>query len=103
MTNRSLCLPLSLILVAGCESESTMLNSKHDIATQPALRRGRFEMNCPVATSSILSREVLQPVAWRGFEHAEYTVGLEGCGQRRSYVVLCPLTGDSRFTGYGGR
>ena len=103
MTNRSLYLLLSLVLVAGCESESQMLNSEQDMATQAALRRGRFEMNCPTATSSILSREVLQPVAWRGFEHAEYTVGLEGCGQRRSYVVLCPLTGDSCFAGGGAR
>jgi hypothetical protein len=103
MPHRSPLLLLSALLLTGCQSESQMLDSEQDKATQAALRRGRFEMSCPTATGTILSREMLQPVNWRGFEQAEYTVGLEGCGQRRSYVVVCPPSGDSCFAGGGSR
>jgi hypothetical protein len=98
-------LPLLLAaaaLLAGCESESKMLDSQQAMATDAALRRGRFEMNCASPTTTILSRQMVeQPVGFRrgGFEDAEYTIGLEGCGQRRSYVVVCPPTGDTCFAG----
>jgi hypothetical protein len=41
-------------------------------------------MNCPQATGTVLSSNLLQPLVWNGLERAEYTVGVEGCGQRRT-------------------
>lgn len=67
----------------------------HGVAQQTALRRGQFELNCPNATATVLSSQVLQPVVWRGIERAEYTVGVEGCGQRKTYIVVCPLDSSS--------
>ena len=29
---------------------------------------------------------MLQPVLWGGIEHAEYTIGVQGCGRRATYV-----------------
>jgi len=34
---------------------------------------------------------MLQPVAWRGTERAEYTIGVAGCGKQKTYIVVCPL------------
>ena len=85
----------ALTLLAGCQTTEQMLAAEQGIAQQTALRRGQFELNCPAATASLLSSQILQPVVWRGIERAEYTVGIEGCGQRRTYIVICPLDSSS--------
>ena len=60
-------------------------------AVDTALQRVRFDMNCPSATGQVLSRQMIQPVSFRfGVERAEYTVGVEGCGQRQTIIVVCP-------------
>jgi membrane fusion protein (multidrug efflux system) len=64
-------------------------------AVQTALNRVRFDMNCPSATGQVPSRQMLQPISVRfGVERAEYTVGVEGCGQRQTIVVVCPQDGS---------
>jgi hypothetical protein len=45
----------------------------------------------------VLSSAVLQPVAWRGTERAEYTIGVSGCGKQRTYVVVCPLDSNACY------
>jgi hypothetical protein len=47
---------------AGCASQSQFLDSKQAMAMQTAVSRGQFEMNCPSATGTLLSKEVVQPV-----------------------------------------
>lgn len=44
---------------------------------------------------------LLQPVVWGGLERAEYTVGVEGCGQRKTYIVVCQLGSISCFAAAG--
>lgn len=83
---------LALFSVAGCQTDAQILASEQETATQTALRRGQFELNCPQATATILSSNLLQPGG--GYMHAEYTVGVAGCGERRTYTVICRL-GDS--------
>jgi hypothetical protein len=51
----------SPLLLAGCQSQSQLLDANQAMAEQTALSRGQFEMNCPAATPTILSREVVQP------------------------------------------
>ena len=87
----SLALVAALATLAGCQSDAQILANEQAVAQQTALRRGQFELNCPDAKASVLSSTMLQPIVWRGVERAEYTVGVEGCGQRRTYVVVCPL------------
>lgn len=53
--------PLMLLvacLVTGCVSQTQFLDSKQSMAIQTALRRGQFELNCPEATPTVISREV---------------------------------------------
>lgn len=88
--------PLAAI-VAGCQSPAQTLADEQGVAVQTATNRGRFEMACPQATGMVLSQNLLQPVMWGGLERAEYTVGVEGCGQRRTYVVVCQLGSPSCF------
>jgi hypothetical protein len=89
-----------LIGLAGCESTEQQLDAGQQQAVDTALQRLRFDMNCPSATGQVLSREMVQPVSIRfGVERAEYTVGVDGCGQRQTIVVVCPQGGGGCFAG----
>jgi hypothetical protein len=84
-----------LALLAGCTSTAEYLQRIEPEAIQTAVNRGKFEMNCPDATGSVLSKDILQPavqaIRFSGPERAEYTIGVAGCGQRATYLVICPL------------
>jgi len=103
MSNRWMTLaPAALITAAlGCASQSQMLAQKQDSAIQTALQRGRFDLNCPSATGTILSSDFIQPAVqgpWvNGLQRTEYTVGVEGCNRRTTYVVLCQVGTSTCF------
>jgi hypothetical protein len=80
-----------LWLLAGCQSPAQILASEQDVAMQTAVRRGQFELNCPSATGIVLSSNLVQPALYGGFEHAEYTIGVSGCGRRAVYVSVCQI------------
>jgi len=84
-------------VLAGCQTDAQILASEQALASQTALRRGQFELSCPGATSTVLSTAMLQPVAWRGTERAEYTIGVSGCGQQKTYIVVCPLDSSACY------
>jgi hypothetical protein len=97
-------LPVALVgaaLIAGCQSPAQMLAEDQGAATQVAARRGQFEMSCPQVTTDVLSSNLLQPMLWGGQERAEYTVGVAGCGQRRTYIVVCQVGSPSCFAAAG--
>ena len=83
----------SLLFVAGCQTQQQIVDSMEPDAVHVAQRRGAFEMNCPAATASVLSKEMIQtPIMNPRFappQRAEYTVGVSGCGQRATYMVVC--------------
>ena len=89
---------IGTVALVGCASQADFLNSRQGMATQTAVNRGRFDMNCPVANGEVLSREVTQPPlqgpAMMGEERGLFTVGVAGCGQRQVYQVICPMGGD---------
>ena len=103
--SRSLFLVLSL--VGGCASGPPFIDQMQPEAVNMAVRRGQFEMNCPAATGEMLSRETLQPLVqtfrYTGPERAEYTIGVSGCGQRATYVVICPDNGSMSCVAGGSR
>jgi hypothetical protein len=92
---------IALLVLMGCATQSQFLNTKQPMATETVLNRARFEMNCPTATATIISQEVIQPALqgpWvNGIQRAEYTVGVAGCGQRHTYVVICPEGGEGCY------
>jgi hypothetical protein len=86
--------------LAGCQSTDQQLDAQQQQAVDTALQRVRFDMNCPSATGQVLSREMVAPVSVRFGEYrAEYTVGVEGCGQKQTIVVVCPQDGSGCFAG----
>ena len=89
------------VVAVGCASQNQLLAQKQGSAQQAALTRARFEMDCPTATGTILSSDFIQPAIqgpWvGGLQRVEYTVGVEGCGKREVYVVLCQVGTDTCF------
>lgn len=85
----------ALTLLAGCNS-TPLTTTMEPQAMETALTRARFEMSCPAATGQILSQQNLQPLVqpgpWMragGIERASYTIGVDGCGQKKTMVVIC--------------
>jgi len=103
----SLAVSFAVLTLVGCASQSQLLNQNQGMAIQTALSRGQFEMNCPQATPTVISQEVVQPVMqgpWvGGIQRYEYTVGVSGCGQKRTYIVICPEGGTGCFAAGPGR
>lgn len=89
------------LAVTGCASQSQFLDNNQSKAMQTALSRGQFDLNCPQASPVLISREVVQPALqgpWvSGIPRAEYTVGVQGCGKRETYVVICPEGGEGCY------
>jgi hypothetical protein len=100
-------LPIAaMVAVAGCNT--TPLNTQlQPMALNYALQHARFDMNCPAATGSVLTSEVIQPVLngplMMGTERAQYTIGVSGCGQRQEIQVICAQGGNGCFTANGTR
>lgn len=95
------------MVAAGCAGQAQFLADNQEMAMQTAVNRGQFEMNCRQVTPSLISREVVQPALQgpfvNGIQRAEYTVGVSGCGQRTTFVVICPQGGDGCFAAGPGR
>ncbi|MGH6623433.1 MAG: hypothetical protein ACREBN_05650 [Burkholderiaceae bacterium] len=89
------------VVLTGCQSTAQMMATAETQAVQEATNRGRFEMNCPAATGTVLSKDLMQPaiqtIRFSGPERGEFTIGVSGCGQRTTYLVICPLDGSGCF------
>ena len=90
---RALPIVAGLLIAGACASTQQMLANQQGTAVETALARGRFDLGCPTATAVVLSSDFIQPAIqgpWvSGIERLEYTVGVEGCGQRTTVVVMC--------------
>ena len=79
------------------------------MAVQTALNRARFDMNCSSVTGQVLSSNVNE-LSWvqgplggtaYGVQRLVYTVGVTGCGRRRTYIVICPERRPGCFAARG--
>jgi hypothetical protein len=91
----------------GCATQAQLLDSNQSMAIKTAVTRGQFELNCPTATGTVLSRELIEPPMrgpWvGGVLRGEYTVGVSGCDKRMVFTVICPDGGDGCFAAGPGR
>ncbi|WAC07495.1 MAG: hypothetical protein OS130_14950 [Thermodesulfobacteriota bacterium] len=103
---------IALWFLTGCQTTQQFLDKKEPKALQVAQSRAQFEMNCPDATVTVISKDVLPPIVFGGVERAQFTIGAEGCGKRGTYTVICPgkqdncwdvSRGDPYGTSEGGR
>ena len=92
---------LTPLVAAGCASQQQQVDSMQPEAIHTAQRRAAFELNCPAATAEVLSKEMIQsPIMNPRFappQRAEYTVGVAGCGQRATYLVICAEGGTGCY------
>lgn len=108
MSSRSIVLTLAIpVLAVACVSTQQFLAQMEPMAIQTATSRGQFEMSCQAVNATVLSSEVVQPALEgplvQGVQRAEYTIGVTGCGDRKTFVVICPEGGDGCFAaGPGG-
>jgi hypothetical protein len=84
--------------VVGCQTVP-LTTQLQPSAIDYVLKRARFDMNCPTATASVLTSEVIQAPARalminQGPERAQYTIGVTGCDQRQTFQVICAQGGD---------
>jgi hypothetical protein len=101
-TTRTLLAIASLFAIAtGCQTTQQQLDASQPLAMETALRRGRFQLGCPQATGVLLSDDFIQPAVqgpWvMGLSRLEYTIGIEGCGQRTTLVVMCQEGSETCF------
>jgi hypothetical protein len=89
----TLILPL---VISACATEAQFLAQTQPAAVNAALARGRFELNCPDATSTVLSKKMtyingigIGMGGGGGYEWGEYTVGVKGCGKSAVYETMC--------------
>jgi len=83
------------IILSACVTESQFLAQNAPSALNTAVTRGRFELNCPQATGTVLSQKVTYingmgvGMGGGGYEWTEYTIGVRGCGKSAVYETMC--------------
>ena len=89
----ALALPM---ILSACATEAQFLAQNAPSALNTALARGRFELNCPQASGTVLSQKVtyingigMGMGGGGGYEWTEYTIGVSGCGKRAVYETMC--------------
>jgi hypothetical protein len=85
-------------MLAGCQTTADggsggWLASLQPNAIKTGEARGQAELSCPAAKGAALSSKEAPP-EYRGArfvtpELGVFTVGVEGCGKRTSYLVVC--------------
>ena len=85
---------VALAALAACATEETR-KAIQEVAIDTALPRARAEMNCPEATGTVLSRHPVEARtgAYAGPERYQYMIAVEGCGKKRTSIVICDGTG----------
>ena len=81
---------VTILTLAGCASPQQILQGMEGTAINSALARGQFDLQCPGAQASVLSKELMQPLFFGGPERGLYTIGVSGCNQRKTYQIICP-------------
>ncbi len=91
----------AVVTISACNTVP-LTTQLQPTALDYALKRARFDMNCPAATGTVLSSETVQPALngprmMGGPERAQYTIGVTGCDQRQTLQVICAQGGDGCF------
>jgi hypothetical protein len=93
------------LVAAGCASGPPFIETAQPMALQTAQRRAQFEFGCQSVSTQILSQENVQsPLEYTRFApppRVEYTVGVSGCGQKHTYLVVCTEGSGGCFAAAG--
>jgi hypothetical protein len=97
---------LVMLTVAGCATPpAQVLDGMEPQAIETALQRGRFDLQCPSAQPTVLSRQLRPPVVetirFAGVPHGIFTIGVSGCGKQMTFQIACPEGGYGCFSADG--
>ncbi len=96
---------MAAVIASGCASGPPFIEVAQPMAMQTAQRRAQFEFNCQAVNAQILPQENVQsPLEYTRFApppRVEYTVGVSGCGQRQTYLVICTEGSGGCFAAAG--
>lgn len=92
----------TLTLAACATPPAQVLDGMEPQAIDTALQRGRFDLQCPSAEPTVLSRQLRQPavetIRFAGIPHGIFTIGVSGCGKQMTFQVACPEGGYGCFS-----
>jgi hypothetical protein len=98
-------IPTAVLTTVSACSTTPLTTQLQPMAMNYALERARFDMNCPAATGTVLSSETVQPALngplILGAQRGQYTIGVSGCGQRQTVIVLCAQGRNGCFAANG--
>ncbi len=82
------------IAITACMTNQQILDKYQGEAIETAESEARFAMKCDSLNSQILTSKIdeLPERIWLNrmpIERQEYTVGVEGCNERRIYKLFC--------------
>ena len=84
---------LAALIAAGCASGPPYVQTAQPDALHSAQRRAQFDMDCTKVKVEVLTSQTVQsPLEYTIAApppRAEFTVGAIGCGQRKTYLVVC--------------
>lgn len=85
-------LPAALLtlgtFLAGCVSDSTLLEENARIALRSARIQARKDLQCPQLAETIESEQLVSGAPWGHF-YSDYDIRAEGCGRSANYRVQC--------------
>src|SRR6516162_1569184 len=77
----------------ACASQTSRVDEMQPYAMKTAQQRGASELNCPAASTQLISKKEIEPsqtTGWYEYPHrSEFTVEVTGCGKSKSYLVGC--------------
>jgi hypothetical protein len=80
---------LLVVGLSGCATQVQLLDQYQGAALGTARSRAGFELSCPQVEATVLSRKIIEPIALRGIQRYQYTVGVSGCGKKVVYWTMC--------------
>lgn len=89
-----LMIAMMTIVLSACMTDRQILDKYQGEAIAAAESEARFTMNCDNLNSQVLNSKIdeFPERIWLNrmpIERQEYTVGVEGCGERRLYKLIC--------------
>lgn len=95
----------ALTLTACATPPAQVLAGMEPQAVDTALQRGRFDLQCPNAQPTVLSRELRPPAIetfrFSGVQRGVFTIGISGCDKQMTFQIICPDGGYGCFSADG--
>ena len=92
------CASIAAFVLTGCQAPGASIDSLEPHAVDVAVRRAQLDAMCASIAPSVLDRTQARAVTPATADATfEYTIAVAGCGQHKTYRVVCPAVGAACF------